>query len=305
LYDGDSLVAEYSGGGTLLRRYVHGPGVDEPVVWYEGSGLTDRRYLYADERGSIIAATGASPETYSYGPYGEPDAWSGFRLRYTGQMMLPDAELYHYRARVYDPILGRFLQTDPVGYEESLNLYAYVTNDPLNSRDPSGLLEDDANEDDEIVVVADRRPGQDWFWLAEFDGAYMNVGVLGRSSDGTRFMEADEDRDPASPEVAQCERWRADQVEAESWQRSMATLALLTTLFFSGDDSNVSVPDSTDVPQPGTRGRPVPGGPGVQAGVEYLRAPYGAVYPSAIEAYAGARDRARALAELQRQAGCR
>jgi len=139
LYDGDSLVAEYSSGGTLLRRYVHGPGIDEPLVWYEGAGLSDRRYLYADERGSIISVTGTSPETYAYGPYGEPDAWSGFRLRYTGQMMLPEASLYHYRARVYDPVLGRFLQTDPVGYDESPNLYQYSLNDPIGRADPNGL----------------------------------------------------------------------------------------------------------------------------------------------------------------------
>jgi len=60
LYDGDRLVAEYSGSGTLLRRYVHGPGTDTPVVWYEGSGLTTRTWLHPDERGSIVAASDGS-----------------------------------------------------------------------------------------------------------------------------------------------------------------------------------------------------------------------------------------------------
>src|SRR5262249_40931137 len=73
---------------------------------------------------------------------GEPayENWGGSRFRYTGQIMLPEAKLYHYKARVYDPVLGRFLQTDPVGYKDGLNLYAYVGNDPLSRADPTGQL---------------------------------------------------------------------------------------------------------------------------------------------------------------------
>ena len=56
-YDGLDLVAEYDANGTLLRRYVHGPGVDDPTIWYEGSSVaaSNRRFLMADERECVAA----------------------------------------------------------------------------------------------------------------------------------------------------------------------------------------------------------------------------------------------------------
>lgn len=60
LYDGVDMVAEYNNSGTLTRRYVHGAGIDAPLVMYEGSGTTTRRWLHADERGSIVTISDAS-----------------------------------------------------------------------------------------------------------------------------------------------------------------------------------------------------------------------------------------------------
>ena len=141
LYAGDMLVSEYDGAsGLLQRRYVPGPNVDEPVLWYQGSDLSQRRWLHADNQGTIVGWTdsGGKVTPIAFGPYGEPQTWGGLRYAYTGQIAIPEAQIYYYKARMYDAMRGWFLQTDPVRYRDDYDLYAYVGEDPVNKKDPTG-----------------------------------------------------------------------------------------------------------------------------------------------------------------------
>lgn len=140
-YDGLDLIAEYDDSDDLLRRYVHGPSFDEPVVWYEGDDTADRRWLMQDQLGSIIAVTdsdGNAIAINSYDEYGRPAATNQGRFQYTGQTWIAEATLYHYKARAYSPILGRFMQTDPIVYAGGMNLYAYAEDQPTSRLDPTG-----------------------------------------------------------------------------------------------------------------------------------------------------------------------
>jgi len=74
LYDGDALAAEYNSAGALTARYLHGSNAaaDDPLVWYEGAGLTVPHWLHADHQGSIVAVTTSSGALWTINAY---DAW--------------------------------------------------------------------------------------------------------------------------------------------------------------------------------------------------------------------------------------
>lgn len=142
IYDGNEAVAELDSSGNIIARFVRGDGADELLVQYPDSGTSNRRWVHLDERNSVIALTdsnGNVTATNRYDEYGVPQSTNSGLFQYTGQMWLSQAGLQFSKARIYSPTLGRFLQTDPVGYGDGPNWYAYAQNEPVNGRDPTGL----------------------------------------------------------------------------------------------------------------------------------------------------------------------
>jgi RHS repeat-associated protein len=152
-YAGWQMIAEYSGAGSLQRKYVYGPGIDEPVRMTTTGGAGTNYFYHADGLGSVTEITGATGqlvESYRYDVYGTPAFLSATgtqqpassiqnRLLFTGRDRDPDTTWYNYRYRYYNPTLGRFVQTDPIGLEAGDgNLYRYVLNGPNSWTDPFG-----------------------------------------------------------------------------------------------------------------------------------------------------------------------
>jgi RHS repeat-associated protein len=143
LYDGQDILRETRTDGTTTTTYtyVHGPGVDEPLARIDQAGSVT--YYHADGLGSIVKMTdsaGAVVQTRQY------DAWGNIEVgadqpgyAFTGREWDPEIGLYYYRARYYDPKVGRFISEDPIGFAGGMNFYGYVHGNPTGHLDPFGL----------------------------------------------------------------------------------------------------------------------------------------------------------------------
>jgi len=146
VYDGDHCIAEYDGSNNLLRKYIYGPCIDEPICMIETTGTyADTYYYHYDALGSVVALSdsdGDMSQTYEYDVYGQVAASDPNHpnpFLFTGRRYDTETGFYYYRARYYNATIGRFLQTDPIGYEGGMNWYGYCANNSLNCVDPLGL----------------------------------------------------------------------------------------------------------------------------------------------------------------------
>ncbi len=162
IYDETDVIEEYTD-GTFTRSFVYSNRVDEPILLETGSRLY---YYIADRQGSVWGLaddTGTLTESYEYTPFGLMTIYNsqgrditatgsaiGNPFGYTGRRWDAESGLWYYRNRMYSAELGRFLQRDPAGYVDGLDLYVYVLNNPVMYVDPMGLT---TRSTDEIITA--------------------------------------------------------------------------------------------------------------------------------------------------------
>lgn len=142
VYDGYSVIEEVSADGSLMARYTQSLGIDEPLAMLRGNTMS---YYQADGLGSVTSLSdskGNLISTYEYDSFGNLLASTGSisnPFRFTGREFDAETDLYFYRARYYDPSIGRFISEDPIRFNAETNFYTYASNNPILFIDPWGL----------------------------------------------------------------------------------------------------------------------------------------------------------------------
>ena len=165
MYDGNQIVADVNASGNILRSYVWGVGIDN-LLSFTDHTTTNIYYPIKDHQNTILALANESGdivETYDYDAYGRTKVFSatgtqltasayGNRYTFQGREVDWATGLIYFRARWYNPVVGRWLSKDPIGIAGGLNLYAFCGNNPVMFVDPDGRKEDPNQKNYNYVV---------------------------------------------------------------------------------------------------------------------------------------------------------
>ena len=146
LYDGRdfgaNILEELDNNGNVLARYVQSERIDHPLAEFRSGANSYYQQDALSSVTSLSSGAGALVNTYTYDSMGNVlgnTTGVSNPFQYTGREGDRETGLDYYRARYYDPTIGRFFSEDPQGLKDGVNRYTYARNNSVRFRDPLGL----------------------------------------------------------------------------------------------------------------------------------------------------------------------
>jgi RHS repeat-associated protein len=210
IWDGDNIILETNGAGSFGARYGY---LGSTPLWIKRDSV---RFYITERPGHIsglVRKNGTVSHGYNYEAFGQSSAYTNgdpvfFNpLRFAGQYFDAETGMYYMRARYYDPGLMRFVSEDPIGVAGGINTYEYAWGDPVNRRDPSGLLPTSEELDCPTCATSDQDMDRNSEnnshdrCLKENANAGLRFGNFAAIGFRTPFFGASADLDPISARV--------------------------------------------------------------------------------------------------------
>jgi RHS repeat-associated protein len=212
------LIGEYDGSGNLVQETVWMNDIPVATLRPNGSAI-DVYYVHTDHLNTPRRITRPSDNViiwrWDSDPFGttaaneDPDGDQNdfvYHLRFPGQYLDEETGLHYNYFRDYDPVIGRYVESDPIGLAGGLNTYAYVAANPLSFVDPLGLQ----IPRDTVDAFCLRYPAECASVVAGAAGAYTVGQQLASSASGASSISTPADPNDCDDDDKKCEEYKAD-----------------------------------------------------------------------------------------------
>jgi len=184
IYDGAKLIGEYNSDGSVKNEYIYLDNIPVGVIprGYPQDGI---KYIHTDHLGTprrLADENGAIVWSWESKAFGDDEAVGivEFNLRFAGQYFDDETSTHYNINRDYNPKTGRYLQSDPIGFDGGVNSYGYVGGNPLGAVDEMGLYADVIFER-EKQVLSIQNNGKKRLYVHAFTGGHWDGKMVTRT----------------------------------------------------------------------------------------------------------------------------
>jgi RHS repeat-associated protein len=197
IYDGAKLIGEYNSDGSVKNEYIYLDNIPVGVIprGYPQDGV---KYIHTDHLGTprrLADENGNIVWSWESEPFGESKAVGSveFNLRFAGQYFDSETKTHYNINRDYNPQTGRYIESDPIGFDGGVNSYGYVTGNPLGAVDEMGLVKLNwflDNKDNKTMTLVIPKYAETQFYEVYGHGNQEVINKLGTRLNAKQLNQA-------------------------------------------------------------------------------------------------------------------